>query len=512
MIERHFSQLPPLNLSLSTTRDRSLFTGPLAKGVFMKSPEILRDLSETNTTAATTRSKATTHRRTSSLNASPFPSPTPSLHVLADVYPSITKVINEKECQTTRLPRDFKLSLKTKLPSGEIFRRHPEAINADIMPYLGYLEDPQNSQTEAFTSKMRKKYESPLKSAPLDDEDEIEEDSDKTPTRNQRTPRWSKSISQRHSPRNSENFDSIVTEKDHPVPKPLRLDIHRHSESLLSSFADVSPAMRTTQESPGIKFKSEFPGTPRSRPYGRVTIKHEVLNEDEIVAKSLAQEIAINYHSYMERSWKRADFRAKIEDLLTGHGVINIFKNKVDQDLTLEQKIFKDMTEYVEVPLTNKQQRASERHMSLIPSARISIMKRVKTKLKIIDERYQGYKKINKKLIDTNTESKVQEVKGLESHLMQMHDDFLKKKHTVLNKMARTNITKYRALKKDCQRVENMIIVRENYNQDEKKLSKETYAELTFNQKVNRGLEEVLNNWRDKLRALKGMKNSSLLS
>ncbi len=190
----------------------------------------------------------------------------------------------------------------------------------------------------------------------------------------------------------------------------------------------------------------------------------------------------------------------------------DIFKNKVDQDLTLEQKIFKDMTEYVEIPLTNKQQRASERHMSLISSARISIMKRFRTKLKLIEERYQGYKKINKKLIDINTESKVQEVKGLEGHLMQMHDDFLKKKHTVLNKMARTNVTKYRELKKDCQKVENMIIVRENYDQDGKKLSKETYAELTFNQKVNRGLEEVLNNWRDKLRNLKGLKNSSLLS
>jgi len=507
MMERHFPQLPPLNLSLSSAREKSFFNGPLAKGSFMCSPELL---SETMTTAATTRSKATIKGRSASLNCSPLPtataSPTPSLH-LADLYPSITKIIKEKECSTARdKPNkaniDFKLTLKTKAPSIDSFKRNPEAINADVLLYLNFLEDPKNQQTETFTSRMRKKYESPIKSNPLDDDDEVDEE------KPQRTPRNSKS--QKPTPGNSENFDSIVVDKEHPAIRPLKLDLQlKYSESRISSIADVSPIMRTTQGSPGLKTKlSDFPLTPRLRNYGRVTIKHDHLNEEEIIARSLADEVSANYQIYLERASKRQDFHAKIEDLLTGHGVVALFKNKVDQDLTLEQKIFKDMTEHVEIPLTDKQQRASERHMSLIASARVSIMKRFRTRLRIIEEKYQAYKKINKKLIDINTESKVQEVKYLESHLMQMHDDFLKKKLVVLNKMARVNVTKYRSLKRDCRRVENLIIVRENYNQDEKKLNKETYAEMTFNQKVNRGLEEVLNNWRNKLRNIEGNKHT----
>lgn len=355
----------------------------------------------------------------------------------------------------------------------------------DIENYLKYLDEGSKMELESFRKKIAAKKENGgLKRV-----------------NRRRRPSWLDKIITQNSNTNLSTNNaagrSITLSSTRGRPKLPGLDAQTgssmqdtNSSRVLQKRTNTLSAIGDTKgdrETP-LSFERQF------------TKKHSFaqLNEDGQLAEELAGDLCKAFKVANEAATMSAESRRRLFQLMAKENMMEIFFSKTRKHLSLFQRIFQDMIEYMEVqPILKTQE--SKTSSSLSPLKRSPSRKLPKITL-LIRDKYQAYKRVKTGLDEMILHYKLQNLNRLEYNLLKAHEDFKLKKQVMLHQLHLKDQVHYNKMKEKFEKFEDTIPVYnyEDLGENIARLERNYGDSIKLDSSkriVNKGLSDLMNKW-----------------
>ena len=222
------------------------------------------------------------------------------------------------------------------------------------------------------------------------------------------------------------------------------------------------------------------------------------LDEDNRLAKELAEEVCKNYKTFQESTSADRETKQSVTNMLKKEGVLNVFTKGNVKHFPLVMKVYSDMIEYLELARPRIVDQKDGYHMS----PKNILMPTFFTKGKLIREKYALYKRINTSIVDLMLQFKIDGLRKLENNLLKAHEGFGIKKKELFGILEKKDRNSYYVMKKKFDVLEGNIPLYE-YDDFGDKIEKleHSYGDALkldgSKRAVNKELNDILRKWKN---------------